>query len=98
MVTEADIEKEFVTYAASKGCLAVKLILHHGRGFPDRTVMCPGGVTFFIEFKKPGGKTSKNQDVWIDHLSKLGFECHVIDNIEEAKRLLDTTLEAGRQA
>lgn len=48
---ECTIEKHFCTYAKARGCLALKLVWLNRRGFPDRTVLCPGAKAFFIEFK-----------------------------------------------
>ena len=91
---EVDIENAFVDFAKTRGCLALKLVLLNLRGFPDRTVLCPGGRVIFFEFKKPGGKLSKNQEKWISTLSKLGFECHVSDDTRDACNRLDDFIAA----
>lgn len=48
---EKQLEDDFVTFAESKGCLAIKLRTDGVNGFPDRTVLTPYGV-FFVEFKR----------------------------------------------
>jgi hypothetical protein len=61
-------------------------------GFPDRTVLIPGGKVIFIEFKKPGGRASPQQLKWLATLKGFGFETLLTDNLEEAKRFLDKCL------
>lgn len=87
--TEADIENAFVKYAESKGCLALKLAITGRRGFPDRTVFCPNGRVLFIEFKKPGGKSTRGQDAMMCQLREFGFAALIIDSLEDAVDELD---------
>lgn len=93
-VREIDIEKAFCDYAKSKGCRALKLIENGKRGFPDRSILCPGGRIFYIEFKRPGKKheVSAGQIKTMSVLESLGFECHVCDDLDEAKNILNVFL------
>ncbi len=88
---ESDIENAFVEYAKDRGCLAVKLRVDGQIGFPDRSVFTPNGV-FFIEFKKPGGRLSISQQAWISKIQEFGFQCFVIDELDEAKQRLNAFL------
>lgn len=72
MTLEADIEKEFVELCRQAGYLALKLTPPNVRGFPDRTVLLPGGHVVFVEFKTPTGQLSKHQDEWIEKLVARG--------------------------
>jgi hypothetical protein len=92
---EADIENAFVTYAESQGCEAYKLRIDGTNGFPDRTILIPGGWTLFIEFKKPGGSLRPAQKKTIKRLLQLGHAVHVCDSFEDAKQILDQTLKGG---
>lgn len=92
-VTEANIENPFVEYAKSKGCKAYKLVFLVGRGFPDRTVLCPGGKIFFIEFKRKGKKPSEHQNKVRQILEELGFEYYVCDKLGQAEKILDGLLK-----
>lgn len=94
-MTEQQIENAFARYAVSRLCIAWKLRLVVGRGWPDRTVLCPGGRVLFFEFKKPGGRVSAPQRAAIRVLSQLGFTVHVCDELEDAKAKLDTFLGAA---
>lgn len=89
IITEVDIEDSFVKYAESKGCKAFKLVFLSGRGFPDRTILCPGGRIFFIEFKRKGGKVSEHQKKVRKLLIDLGFYCHICDAKGQAEKILD---------
>ena len=81
--------KAFCKHASGLGCKALKLILLNLRGFPDRTVLCPDGRVFFIEFKRAGGRQSPAQKAAERMLRGFGFEYYVCDKIGQAERILD---------
>jgi len=85
---ERDIEDAFVEFAKTKGCRALKLRIDGQNGFPDRTVLCPTGFVFYVEFKTPEGKLSAGQIEWRDTLSKLGFIVLTARTTGEAERFL----------
>lgn len=89
VINEVDIETKFCNYAKSKKCRALKLVFLHKRGFPDRTVICPGGVMFFVEFKREGCKQSAMQKLTQATLEKFGFKYYVCDKIGKAEEILD---------
>lgn len=91
MTTEADIENAFVAYASSRGCEALKLRIDGQNGWPDRTVISPGGV-LFMEFKRPEGKLRPMQKVWRKMLREMGHEVWTPRSVEEAKTILDRFL------
>ncbi len=91
--SEVQLEFAFVKYARSLGCLCVKLVILNQRGWPDRTIFTPNGYTLLIEFKKPGGTVSQQQDRWITLLKANGIECHVCDDIEDARRILKDVIK-----
>ena len=90
-----DIEEKFVAYASNKKCKALKLILLNLKGFPDRTVLCPQGRVFFIEFKTPGKKAQGIQSKWHTVLKSFGFKVYVCDNLTEAKTILCNFLDSA---
>jgi len=92
-IPEANIEKEFVDYAKKYHCVAEKLVMLVGRGWPDRTVLCPGGILFFVEFKKKGEKLSPKQVLIKRLLTRLGFKYYVCDQIGQAEAILDLILQ-----
>lgn len=94
-MVEADIENEFVAYAIDRGCMALKLRVDGKNGFPDRTILCPGGRVLLIEFKTPRGRLSLLQKVWLAELRRLGFEAVVSTRYEHAMTILDEFLEGN---
>ena len=48
-----------------------------------------GGNIYFVELKRPGGKTSKIQDIQIDLIRKLGFKVYVIDDLEGVEKFIN---------
>lgn len=94
-ITERTIESAFVTYATKKKCKAMKLVLLLGKGFPDRTVLCPGGKVIFIEFKRKGKKLSMTQKSIRNVLVDLGFSYSLCDEIGQAEKILDNAMETS---
>jgi hypothetical protein len=92
-VLESDIESAFCDYAKKKGCFSLKLVILHEIGWPDRTILCPGGKVFFAEFKKPGGRRRARQKYWEEKLTGLGFVFIWPDEIGQAETTLDGILE-----
>lgn len=91
-ITETDIEQTFCDYATKSKCKALKLIYLNRKGFPDRTVICPGARVFFIEFKRKGKKQSPAQKIVQKMLESFGFEYYVCDQIGQAESHLDKFL------
>lgn len=87
-----DIEGPFCRYAKRKGCNALKLIILRKKGFPDRTILCPGGRVFFIEFKRPGEKLSGLQELVRKLLVGFGFKYYICDQPGQAEEILDKFL------
>ena len=87
-IMEDDIEDAFCEYAKSEGCYPFKLALIGLRGFPDRTILCPGGRILFIEFKRKGKGLSPAQSVYKKIIVELGFKYFLCDEIGQAERKL----------
>lgn len=86
---ESAVERAVCQRATRRGWLPIKLNGPGDRGKPDRLFVGPGGRYFFAEFKRPGGKVRPLQQWFLDRLSDLGHECHVIDNKESGLALFD---------
>lgn len=91
-IAETDIESDFVKYAKKRKCQAFKLILLNLRGFPDRTILCPEGRIFFIEFKRKNKTQTPNQIKYQRILEGLGFEYYICDEKGQAENILDDFL------
>lgn len=58
-------------------------------GIPDRLVMLPGGVLFFVELKRPkGGSWARMQRHWAYLLEKVGQTCLKAKSIAEVDAIL----------
>ncbi len=85
---EKKIEKAVCTYAKSKGWLTFKWVSPGNAGAPDR-LMIKGNQTIFIEFKSPSGRLSAVQKAQIKRLIYYGATVHVVNSIEQGKRIID---------
>ena len=83
MRPEEEIEKRFVKKCKAIGIESKKLNLQGEKGWPDQTVLLPGGQVMFFEFKRPGGGTvSEHQKERIKKLDNLCFDAEVVDSWE----------------
>lgn len=92
-ISEAEgIEMPFCKFAERRGCKALKLIFLRKKGFPDRTVVCPGARVFFIEFKRPGKRSTGPQHIVRKLLESFGFEYYLCDQPGQAEKILEVFL------
>jgi hypothetical protein len=81
---EDAIEARICKYVEGLGGIALKLVLASERGFPDRTLLLPGGIVIFVEVKRPKqAKTYHMQIVWQQRLQKRGFRCEFVQSMKE---------------
>lgn len=64
---------------------AYKLKTLNNSGWPDRLILGPHAVIFFIEFKRPGEKPEPLQKHIHKLLRKLGFKVYVCTTVKSAK-------------
>jgi hypothetical protein len=89
MMREADIEKKVILYAKEKGFLVYKFKSPNNKGVPDRLIINPMGLVFFIEFKKKGKKLTILQDYVLKCLSDRSVKTYVVDDVESGKSIID---------
>jgi len=88
---EQKLEDRSVAKAERVGAEAVKLVILRLMGWPDRTILMPGGHVWFAEFKRQvSGRVSAQQKFWRRRLLELGFRIYIIDNDEDFDRALET--------
>lgn len=81
---EKEIEAKLVALAKRYGGRCEKLVNVGFAGFPDRTLLLPGGLVMFVETKRPrGGRYSALQDKWRDWLIALGLHYYRIKDVEQ---------------
>lgn len=93
--TEKTVEQRAYAYAKSEGCWHAKFKSAQNRGVPDRLFITPSGTVFFIEFKKPKKKASKQQKLVIDEMMEYGAKVFVTNDIDEAKSIIDDMIAFG---
>lgn len=92
---EKRVEAAFAKWGREQGLFVLKLSAQGVTGFPDRTVILPGGRLLCIEFKSPTGKTSKVQDQRIAALRALGVPVLVTSDLTEAKDFVRGYVDAN---
>lgn len=87
-------EKVIETYLREQikklGGVALKFVSPAFTGVPDRIVLLPGGVLYFVETKAPGKDLRPRQRVVKDLIEKLGFTYYKIDSKEQIANLCNT--------
>lgn len=86
---ESSMERSIREWCDKQGIKFLKLRpVAFGEGFPDRTVLIPGGKVLFMETKTAKGTVRHKQKWWIAELQKLGFEAVVCRTVKEAKNAI----------
>ena len=87
---EADLEKKLRTYARLAGGFTMKLVPEGETGLPDRLVVLPGGVVWFIELKTPKGtgRVTAKQLHWAEAIETLGCRYLCTNDPDELKKAL----------
>lgn len=88
MESEKLLEKKLADKVKKLGGLAIKLVCLHFVGLPDRLILMPGGVCFFVEVKTTKQKPRKIQLLVHKKLRGLGFEVYVVDSSEQITHIL----------
>ncbi len=86
---ESKIESEVGKYVKSKGGLFYKFTSPGRKGVPDRLVIRPGVVPFFIEFKATGKTLRPDQERERRRLEDRSCRAYTCDSIELGKEIID---------
>ena len=93
MDSEKLIEKTLASEVKKLGGWSLKLLSTYVTGLPDRLVLLPGGVIFFIEVKSTGKKPTTIQLLIHERLRRLGFRVEVVDSLKQLNQILNNLLE-----
>ena len=91
---ERDIEKWLRRQVESLGGLAFKFTSPGNDGVPDRQVILPGGLIYFVELKTDRGRLSPIQVWQQDRLDALGCQVRTIRGMDEAAEFIEEVREA----
>jgi hypothetical protein len=89
---ETRIEDQFVNWCKDMGLYCPKLVFRVGRGWPDRSVMLPGGRVVWIEFKTATGESSPQQKEVARRLANSGHTVYVCRSSDEAIKIVENML------
>ena len=97
MELERDVEQYLVRSVRSAGGRCEKFIPDYRAGWPDRIVLLPGGVSAWVELKRPrGGRLSPQQRHAHKVLRGLGQRVAVVWTKEDVDRLIAELFAAAR--
>ncbi|QII82305.1 VRR-NUC domain-containing protein [Jeotgalibaca arthritidis] len=86
---EKQVEQALVKAVKRVGGICPKFTSPGLAGVPDRLVLMPNGKLGFVEVKAPGKKPRSLQLFRMKQLTDLGFQCFVLDEIEQIPKLLE---------
>lgn len=91
--SESDLDEKVDDYCRAKGWYFIRARTDRRStvavGTPDYSIAAHGGRMLFLELKRQGGKATLAQQAAIAQLRKLGHQAYVVDNLEDALRLLE---------
>ena len=89
---EKEIERRMCEMIRKRGGLAYKFTSSGNPGVPDRLVITPAGIVWFVELKTETGKLSKIQKYQIKELEKRKANVWVIHGWEAAKEFVNEVM------
>lgn len=91
-IRERDVEERLVAAASHVGGIAYKFTSPGRRNVPDRLVVLPKVVPFFVECKAPGCKPTAAQQREHERLRALGATVFVIDGLLDGTQVIQHML------
>ena len=85
MLDESKVDKCLSRIVSQEGGHSLKFVSPGFAGVPDRIVILPGGVIWFVELKAPHKKPRPLQRFVMRKLRKLGCQVATIDNKKTVK-------------
>ena len=88
-VLEREVEKYLADEVKKLGGKCFKFIPDYARGMPDRLVVLPKGISFWVETKRPeGGKVAAAQKLRHMELRRLGQRVEIAWSREDVDAVL----------
>jgi hypothetical protein len=84
---ESYIVSKVVAFAEKQGFLHRKVLYAGRKGAPDDWFFGAGARLEIIEFKAPGEQPDAVQEREIARLRKLGFNIHVVDDVDKGIKI-----------
>ena len=89
---ERSLEQACVEHAHREGWVSIKLD-KAARSWPDRLFLGPSSQSLLVEFKRPGQKPRKQQEIRHRQLGALGHPVAVITTFSDFASLLSSSAE-----
>ena len=86
---ESKLEADARKFAIARGWFEIKIMRASKNGFPDRFYARRGEI-ILVEYKAPGKsvEAGSQQELRINELRAQGVAVHVINDLDEVKRVL----------
>lgn len=81
--------------AGKFGCKVYKFRSPGNNGVPDRLILCPNGITRYVELKAPGKTPTVLQEYVHREFSQLGHQVAVLDSFEAIEKWIVEQVNAG---
>lgn len=94
-MTEKQIEQKLVKRVKGLGGIALKLNPIGMDGIPDRLILLPKGIAFFVETKAPGKKPRALQINRMKQLEHFGFHCYVLDDDKQIDEVIENGIRSS---
>ena len=94
-MTEKQIEQKLVKRVKGLGGIALKQNPIGMDGIPDRLILLPKGIAFFVETKAPGKKPRALQINRMKQLERLGFRCYVLDDDKQIDEVIENGIRSS---
>ncbi len=94
-MTENQIEQKLAKRVNALGGIALKLNPLGMDGIPDRLILLPKGIAFFVETKAPGKKPRALQVNRMKQLERLGFSCFVLDDDKQIDEVIKNGIRSS---
>ena len=87
---EKDIENKLRLAIRERGGIAYKWTSPGNAGVPDRIVMLPFGILYFVEIKRsPNLNLTSLQKLQREKINKLGHEVRVVKGLTQLKHFIE---------
>jgi len=93
--SEKVIERKFYNDIKRRGGMCIKLLPDFFSGIPDRLILLPNSVIFFVELKTTRVSARKLQQIIHKRIETLGFKVYVIDTVESALSIADNHIKGN---
>lgn len=94
-MTEKQIEQKLAKRVKALGGIALKLNPLGMDGIPDRLILLPKGIAFFVETKAPGKKPRALQVNRMKQLERLGFSCFLLDDDKQIDEVIKNGIRSS---